>query len=130
MEATVVEFKDGIKARAHRKEKSFMEQYSGIVIIDGELQEAVTLRLYGTNARNYACLWYNDKNAWGSGSGVAGGYGYHRPSAAAAEAFQSAGVQLTNDISGRGDRAIEEAVVALTKALYPFYRVHVVKAHG
>ena len=46
----------------------------------------------------YACIWHNN----GSGSGYAGGYGYHKASAAAQAAITSSGIDLSEDIDGRG----------------------------
>lgn len=52
-----------------------------------------------------------------SGSGSAGGYGYHRPSAAVQEAATNAGFKFTRAFDGVGDSAVEEAVLAMAKAL-------------
>ena len=63
-----------------------------------------------------AALWVNDytnSEINTSGTGSAGGYGYHRPSAAASEAIRNAGIELDQNISGRGDSAIEDAVKAI-----------------
>lgn len=114
--------------RNHRKENHFQQQYTGLVLVGNELLEAVTLRIYGTRAVNYAALWYNNQEKWASGTGKAGGYGYHRPSAAAAEAFEAAGVELA-DISGRGSQAIEDAVKSLLCELYPEHLTFVTIAH-
>lgn len=55
-----------------------------------------------------------------SGSGKAGGYGYDKPSAAAAEAIRTAGFDLSEDIAGVGETAIREAMKALAAAVgYP-----------
>jgi hypothetical protein len=57
-----------------------------------------------------------------SGRGQAGGYGYHKPSAAIDAAIRSAGITLTRedgkraDISGVGDEAIREALEAIARA--------------
>ena len=103
---------------SHRKENHFMEQYSLIHLHQGEFKEAACLRIYGTQAMNYACLWIHAKEEYyGSGSGSAGGYGYHRPSQAAMYAFNAAGIYLKEDISGRGDSAIEDAIRALASKL-------------
>jgi hypothetical protein len=126
--------KDGIQARKHRKENNFQESYNLIVKTkdkENPLKEIASLRIYGTNAMNYACLWINDsdKNIHCNGSGSAGGYGYHRPSAAAAEALESAGIELSNPIGGRGDSAISEAMKAL--AVHFKYKTYLIfKAHG
>jgi hypothetical protein len=123
--------KDGINARAHRKENNFLESYKLVAIYKSELVEIADLRIYGTNAKNYSCLWVHDKknNIYCSGSGSAGGYGYHRPSAASSEAFQTAGIELSESISGRGDRAQEEALLSLAKKL-GYRKTYVIKGHG
>lgn len=121
---------DGIRAKAHRKENHFMEEYAAIVFTKGEFKTPVTLRIYGTNAMNYACLWVHHPDNYCSGSGSAGGYGYHRPSAAAQEAITAAGIQLDERIDGRGDSATHDAVLAIAKKLYPRSKVYIHKAHA
>lgn len=98
----------------NRKEKHFTAQYS---IVTGDYSQPVILRLYGTQAKNYACLWVNYKEVHISGGGSAGGYGYHRPSAAAQVAINNAGIALSADIDGRGDSAIQDALKAIARAL-------------
>lgn len=132
MQIKALNAKDAINAKAHRKEKNFMEEYIGLAVVNGKIKTVVNLRTYGTQARNTVCLWFHNEG-WtisGSGSGSAGGYGYHRPSAAASEAFKKAGVELSVDINGRGDTAMKDAVLALTEYLYPGAVVEVIKAHG
>ena len=110
----------------HRKEtKCFFDSYSAIVIrpdLEGKpsVFTPVELRLYGTGNSNSAAIWVNDhtnSEINTSGTGSAGGYGYHRPSAAASEAIRNAGIELDQDISGCGDSAIEEAVKAIAEML-------------
>ena len=84
---------------------------------DGRIPEVVTLRLYGTGSKNYAAIWIHGQPEDRRGTGQAGGYGYHRPSAAAAEAIKNAGIELDTDIAGVGESAIREAVMAIAKAL-------------
>jgi len=124
-----VQFLENFNAN-HRKENHFMEQYTALVLTKDGMREAVTLRVYGTRAMNYVCLWFNNGDQWASGTGSAGGYGYHRPSAAAAEAFKKAGVELSERINGQGDEIIREAVEALAKKLYPRKKVYIHKAHA
>lgn len=110
----------------YRKENKFYKQLSGIVYDNGKFREVVTLRLYLTDARIYACMW-----AWHTaGSGYAGGYGYHRASAAAAEAFYKAGFAFDEEISGRGDSAMREAVEAVCRFQFPGLPCTVVEAFG
>lgn len=121
---------------SHRKEgKYYFDSYT--IIVDGTdykgeptKKTPVELRLYGTGNKNYACLWINDtkSNTHISGSGSAGGYGYHRPSAAAWEAINNAGIELSEDIAGRGDGAIESAVKAIAEAL-GYFNPFVFHAH-
>lgn len=111
----------------HRKDNHFRKQISAIAINqDGRAYEAVTLRIYGTDSRTYACIWTksncawdNAKDFWRNGSGFAGGWGYHRASAAAQDAMVNAGIELSEDISGRGDTIMENAVYAIAKAIWP-----------
>ena len=125
MKATIKKDAKTKFTRSHRKEgKYYFNSYTAIVDgIDYEgkptKKTPVELRLYGTGSKNYACLWVNDikSNIHTSGSGSAGGYGYHRPSAAAAEAIMNAGIDLSEHIDGRGESAIEEAVKAIAEAL-------------
>jgi hypothetical protein len=82
---------------------------------------AVDLRIYYARSKYastcYASVWLHWGKLWTSGKGRAGGYGYHRASAAAAQAFQTANVKLSKDINGRGDNAIEEALYAIGHAM-------------
>lgn len=117
----LIEFKclEGIQARKHRREKNFQEEFS-LILFDKELnkfQSVISLRIYGTQAKNYACLWVSNNGMYSNGSGSAGGYGYHRPSAAVQEAMESAGIKLDRSISGVGDSAIIGALHAIAKYL-------------
>ena len=87
----------------------------------------------------YAAIWVTgsdvDNRPWLSGSGRAGGWGYHKGSAAIQHAIDSAGIKLFGsayagysgdhpehdpdkkvDIGGVGDEAIERAIVAIGQA--------------
>ena len=72
-------------------------------LITDELKEIITVRCYmgrsaGASAV-YASVWINTSEVHTSGKGKAGGYGYHKESAAVAEAIKSAGITLDTDIS-------------------------------
>jgi len=124
--------KDGIQAAKHRKENHFIESFILLAVYKGNLKEVAEMRIYGTNAMNYACFWLhsyrNETTVYANGSGSAGGYGYHRPSAAADTAFRTAGIEI-EDISGRGDSAITHTLESLGKRL-GYRKVYVIKAHG
>lgn len=71
---------------------------------------------------NYSTVWGHGKlpgafARYVAGHGRATGGGYHRPSAALAEAFESAGIHLNEAIDGRGERAMKDACIALAVAL-------------
>ena len=99
------------------------------VITDG-LKEVITVRCYMGRSANastvYASVWINTSEVHTSGKGKAGGYGYHKESAAIAAAIESAGISLDTDISGVGDGAIKEALSAIANAL-GFERVLIVE---
>lgn len=113
----------------HRKEGNAFYSLSLVDLDRGA--ECAVIRLYysKSGARNYACLWIMQEGFYASGSGYAGGYGYHRPSAAAQEAFRGAGVTLAEPIDGRGDEAIREAMTALG-AHMGIARPMILHAHG
>lgn len=100
--------------RTHRKEAHGLDKC--YALISGKTT-AAELRLYSAGTKVYACLWIHAGENYGSGSGWAGGYGYHKQSSAAGSAFRSAGVNLSQSIDGVGDSAIREAMLALGKAL-------------
>lgn len=125
------------KIRQNRKEDHFSHQYSGLVPSDGKnvyaplAVEVVTLRLYCTASRSYACIWAHGPDGVSlSGGGYAGGYGYHRGSAAAGNAILDAGIALDEDINGRGNGAIRDAVEAIARAVSGQNVVQVVEAHA
>ena len=65
----------------------------------------------------YASIWIQSSGIYTSGKGKAGGYGYHKESAAIGDAIKSAGIELSKDIEGLGDGAIEEALKAIALSL-------------
>ena len=103
--------KQGINAKAHRKEKHFDESYMVVDMATGNVK--IDLRLYSTQSTNYACVWFGNGDI-ANGSGKAGGWGYNRTSAAVWAAFNSAGVQIS-DLNGTGK--IVEALELVAKEL-------------
>lgn len=86
----------------------------------GRIFARIEARLYGTGNVNTCCLWVHGVDANGKctqGSGRAGGYGYHRPSAALQQAIQNAGFTLSRGIDGVGEDAMREALLAIAKCL-------------
>lgn len=91
--------------------KELVSAYSLIVRLpSGELREVVTVKCYmGRSAIAsvvYAVLWVRCADGhWTSGFGSAGGWGYHKESAALADAVRSAGIELKDlDRTDRPDR--------------------------
>ena len=102
-------------------EKEMISSWDVIVNTDDGLKNIITVRCYmGRSASSsvvYAPVWVHSYDYCISGTGKAGGYGYHKQSAAIAGAIRSAGIELDKDISGVGDSAIEEALEAIASAL-------------
>lgn len=129
---------------ANRKESSFYREVSALVpsVYPDSFRSVVTVRFYGAGTTVYCCVWIHTRDARGTiGAGAkAGGYGYHKESAALAAALDRAGVQLESQsepgeryqpggLSARGDSAILEVVKAVARAAgAPRARIH--KAHA
>ena len=78
-------------------------------------------------ARLYCTIWTNAHGKpEASGHGYASGCGLHKASAALSAAIGSAGIKLAQPIAGRGDSAMDEALLAIARAL-GFRRCHVVR---
>ena len=90
-------------------------------VITDTLQEIIIARCYMGRSANastvYASVWINTSEVHTSGKGKAGGYGYHKESAAIAEAIESADIYLDTDISGVGNGAIHEALGAIAESM-------------
>lgn len=117
--------------------KELVSAFSLVVRLpSGELREAVTARCYmGRSASAsviHAVLWVRCADGhWTSGSGSAGGWGYHKESAALADAVKSAGIELKDmdraddpnhlpryyfDFSGTGDSYYPQVFEAIARA--------------
>ena len=116
MKATIKELADNGKNYGHKKE--LIQTFN---VITDTLKEIITVRCYmGRSASAsvvYASLWITAPDYYSSGTGKAGGYGYHKPSAAIGDAIASAGIGLSKDISGVGNGAIHEALGAIAEAM-------------
>jgi hypothetical protein len=133
MKANIENISDGGKVSANRKENAFYKQYALYALdmadSNGTPRELVCLRIYATDSRAYACIWIHGHDIYGNGGGYAGGYGYHRASAAAQEAIKNAGIGLSESIDGRGDGAIIEAIKAIAEAAGS-YKYFIGEAHA
>lgn len=114
------------------------EKISQWLVIDRKTERTIIdCRVYMGRSSNssqvYASVWISGNTYYVAGTGTAGGYGYHKVSAAIASALSSAGVKLfghaympTNekpdfkryaDIGGRGKSACRMAFNAIAYAL-------------
>ena len=88
----------------------------------GEFSEPITVRWYASWSGDgaslvYCALWVRCSPYYVSGRGVAKGYGYHKASAAFQEACDSAGIELSQPVDGRGDSSVRDALYAVGAAL-------------
>lgn len=100
--------------RNHRKENAFAKEYKAVAIVENEIIEVLTCRVYATNARHYCCIWLHS-DLYLSSSAYAGGYGYHRESAAISEALENMGFEFDKNFYGTGKQV--EALEAVTEYL-------------
>ena len=115
--------------------KELIDAMSIVVVAPDKIpREVCTARWYMGRSREasvvYCSVWIRrpalrsrtngetlQEGAWWSGSGNAGGYGYHKGSAALDAAIRSAGITLSRSVSGTGE--CEDALMAIAKAMYP-----------
>lgn len=103
-------------AKNYSQEKEIVSRY---LVIDKKTEKVIVdCRCYMGRSSNssqvYASIWINSIEplhepldgftTYTSGHGVAGGYGYHKESAAIGDAISSAGFALFGSASGYGDK--------------------------
>lgn len=115
--------------RSHRdrEEKNGLSYGFKAVRVKGDaLEDLVEVRVAFTGGGTpYAVAWIyqpreycpDGMGMWGSGSGTAGGYGYHKGSAAVEQALNRAGLTFDEGIGGRGWEAAKAAILAAGRAL-------------
>lgn len=92
-------FSDKPAENARTSDTPMVSVWSLVVKHKGELREAVTVRTYYTSRGTgmqpvRACIWVRGAEGYRSGRGSAGGCGYHKESAAIADAVSNAGITL------------------------------------
>lgn len=107
-----------------RRENSFWKEISlfdlDSIKSGGKAVDVVNCRFYGGGSVVYCVVWchlWHYEKASARGMGKAGGYGYHKPSAAMSEALSDAGWQFSEGIEARGDTAMTEALQAIADHL-------------
>lgn len=114
--------------------KELVSAYSLIVRLpSGEMREVITVKCYmGRSASAsvvQAVLWVKCADGhWTSGSGHAGGYGYHKESAAIVDAIRSAGIELKDMENDRKDHWFDLAGTGTS--YYPQVFEAIVRAAG
>lgn len=97
------------------------EHYKSVVaLVNGELKhiiKSLIKRPRDGAGRLRVVVWLLHGGTYRHGCGIANGYGYHKASAAIGCALREAGVKLDDDINGRGDSAVDDALVATASAM-------------
>ena len=133
--------------------KETMDRYQVIAYHKGEFRSLITCRTYMARSSQaqvvYASIWVSAPSrpgkpeVYAAGHGSAGGYGYHKSSAAIQEAISSAGIKLYGSaygprhnepedfkkechIDGVGEQAIEYALTAIAAAL-GYHKIYICK---
>ena len=114
--------------RSKRRLKGFCREIAAICPSTGRV--VVTARFYYPTSVAYCCVWIHGENKPGTGRGKAGGYGYHKESAALADALGDAGVILDESISGHGNRAMIDAIEAVARAVTGKRKFIIYEAHA
>jgi len=108
-------------SRHHYPTKEQYRAYAVLVNTGFLVCKPVTLRLYcsrsNRSGRIYASIWVIGKYSYNSGTGMDGGTGYDKASAAIQKAIESAGLTLSASLNGDGE--VREALIAIARALYP-----------
>ena len=119
---------EGIRiSHRDREEKNGLAYgFKAVTVRKDKLEDLVEVRVAFTKSgMAYAVAWIyqppeycpDGAGMWGSGSGRAGGHGYHKGSAAVEQALHRAGISLDEAIGGRGGEATKEAILATGQAL-------------
>lgn len=134
MRISINNLKEGINAKAHRKENSFFTSYQ-LVSFDPTkkadynkgFNTNLDVRFYGSGSTVYCCIWGSIKGTYFNGSGKAGGYGYDKKSAAFASALISAGFNV-DGLSCTGEN--ETAINIIAKELMQLEFYTIINSHA
>ena len=105
-----------------RDNQALLHQYTVLAETENGIRELVIARLYASPRRGsnrVTCILWTDGSHNANASGWASGYGYHKGSAALADAISNAGIKISEDIAGCGERAMREALLAIARADCP-----------
>ena len=143
MENKVISFnpaQDMPASYRERQEKHFYNGYKVVTIVNDEMVELVDARLGATDNCHYASVWLNVRyynnnyySTCGSARGAdkAGGWGYHRASAALDSAFRRAGMCFSVGCNGMGESAMRDCLMCAGEYLKPDgAKVYLVECYG
>ena len=112
-----------------------------VINLDGEKSnyknypELIDCRLYmgrsSSSSVIHCAIWIRLPDGWIVGKGNAGGYGDHKGSAAVAEALHVAGFRFDEGISGVGNEAVKDALLAVCEHFgYDKERLYIVDSYA
>lgn len=112
-----------------------------VINLDGDkndyknLPELIDCRLYmgrsSSSSIVYCVIWIRIGGVWITCKGQAGGYGYHKGSAAVGDALHNAGFRFDEGISGVGNQAIKDALIAVCEYFgYNTERLYIVESYA
>lgn len=143
MENKVVAFnpaQDMLRAYRDREEKHFYTGYKVVTIVNDEMETLIDARLGATENCHYSSIWLNTKYTdydyyiqYGNAcaSAKAGGWGYHRASAALDSAFHRAGMRFNVGCNGMGESAMRDCLLAAGECLKPEgAKIYLVECYG
>ncbi len=123
-----------------RQARHFYNGYKVVTIVNNEMVELIDARLGATDNCHYASVWLNVRyydnnyyNTCGSacGAGKAGGYGYHRASAALESAFSRAGMRFEDGCACMGESMMRDCLLAAGEYLKPANaKIYLVECYG
>lgn len=118
---------------SHRNEKNFSKGLTTCGLINGEIKELITTRIYWTTGGTCtACVWlHSGTHDSASGKSPANSLRYCKESSAVAEALTLLGFQFNEHINnGVGMRTIEEALNAVGRYISGAEAVKTITQHG
>ena len=121
--ATLTKTREDSTTKNYRGDKELINSICAVIPYMGTMrsQKIVRADFYMSRSSSasvvYCTVWINGNGYHVSGSGRAGGHGYHKESAALNDALFNCGIDLYEDITGRGDAAMKDAIEAVVIAL-------------
>lgn len=138
--ASFVPAQDMPASYRERQEKYFYTGYKVVTIVNNNLETLVDARIGATESCCYVSVWletkYTDEkfyNEFGDAraSAKAGGWGYHRASAALESALRRAGMHFDIGCSGQGESMMQDCLLAAGEYLKPNgAKVYLVECYG